>query len=219
MPRDPPCRPCELCLSSIRTRRNRLLRIKQYAVSKAVDRRVAFVQRWPTRFECHLQSDAIFNRQLEVPNIEMRSQRWMWLCADRRQGLSGARKFGIDANDGVLRREFLVRYLNQSIAVQHYLKPVDRFEPGEVLDVSEWLGRVPRDDHTIRELFDVMRSGHSRLKEDADSRRPVDQSAGGFRQRFESADGNASFGAARTVGAVVFFSRAKADGSGRSYEE
>src|ERR1019366_8382999 len=147
----------------------------------------------------------------------MRSQRWMWLCADGRQSLPCPRKFGIYANNGVLRGEFLVRDLNQSIAVQHHLKPVDRFEPSEVLDVSEWLGSVPRNDHTIRELFDVMRSGHSRLEEDADGRRPVDQSAGGFSQWFESADGNASLGAARTVGAVVFFSRAKADGSGRSY--
>src|SRR5580692_11123301 len=144
MPRDPPCRPGKLCLSSIRTRRNRLWRIKQYAVSKAVDRRVAFVQRWPTHFECHLKSNAIFNRQLEVPNIEMRSQLRVGLCAHRRQSLSGTRKFWIDANDGVLRREFLVRHLNQSIAVQHYLKPVDRFEPSEVLDVSKWLGRIPR---------------------------------------------------------------------------
>src|ERR1035438_198318 len=141
----------------------------------------------------------------------MRSQRRIWLCADGRQRLSGPRKFGIDANNGVLRGEFLVRHLNQSIAVQHDLKSVDRFKPSEVLDVSEWLGSIPRNDHTIRELFDVMRSGHSRLKENADRRRPVDQSAGGFRQRFESADGNASFGAARTIGAVVFFSRAKAD--------
>lgn len=69
---------------------------------------------------------------------------YLWLGADRRQGFFGTRKCGID------------------------LKAVDRFEPSEVLDVSEWLGSIPRNEHTIREPFDVMRSGPSRLKEDAD---------------------------------------------------
>lgn len=88
--------------------------------------------------------------------------------------------------------------------MQYQLKPVDRFEPSRVLDVPEWLTDIPRNDDTIREFFSVMRSGHSRLKEDADGRRSIDQSARAFRQRFESADGNAFFRAARVIGLSPF---------------
>ena len=81
------------------------MRIKKNVISKAVDSGVAFLQHRSACFERHFQSNAVFKRQLDVPNIQVRRQRWMWLCGDRRQGLSGTRKLGIDAYDRVFRGE------------------------------------------------------------------------------------------------------------------
>ena len=69
--------------------------------------------------------------------------------------------------------------------MQHRLKTVARLESCEILDIPEWLGEIPSDNHTIRQFFHIVSSEHPRLKERADRRSTIDQCAGHFRKRVE----------------------------------
>src|SRR4029077_11707964 len=107
-------------------------------------------------------------RQLEISDIQVSGYSWMRLGADGREGFVFARQFGVDANDGVLRRKFLVRHFNCAIVLQDGLKAIDRLEPGEILDVPEWLCQIPGDDHAIRQFLYIVRPGCPRFEEHTD---------------------------------------------------
>src|SRR5262249_54761154 len=85
-------------------------------------------------------------------------------------GLIGVtrREGWINPDDAVLRRHGLVRHLDRAIAMEDRLKQIRRRKPGEIQQVSEWLGELPRNDNAIGQLAHVMRPGHPGLQKHGD---------------------------------------------------
>src|SRR5579864_5042776 len=92
---------------------------------------------------------------------------------------------GVNTNDGVLRRQFLVGHFDGAVAMQHSLKAVDRFEPCEIQQAAERLREIPGDDHSIQLSLYIVRAEQSRFEEYAEERGLVKQDVGRLCQLVE----------------------------------
>jgi hypothetical protein len=92
----------------------------------------------------------------------------------RRRLRRAASRHGVNADDGIARRHFLIREIDPAIAMEHRLVFVRRTHEGDVLLPGDGLARVPREDQPIVELVRVARAGHPLLEKGGNERNRVD---------------------------------------------
>ena len=107
-----------------------------------------------------------------------------WFC--------GARLPRVDADNRILRRQFLVGHLNRTVAVQCCLKEIHGRHPRKIEQAAEGLREIPCDNHSVGKLHHIAGTREPRFKEDADRRSLIVERACGLRQFIESAEDDAT---------------------------